>query len=78
MDSTDHTTYSSTNKYVSVRLMILIDTENGLITMAIYIGNELCMNPFAENIWSCCGAEFGPRCGSVVVLKQALYGLKTA
>ena len=42
------------------------------------ISNKLFMDPCAENIWSCCGAKFGPRCGAVVVLKRALYGLYTA
>ena len=34
--------------------------------------------PCAENIWSCCGVEFGTRCDAVLVLKRDLYGLKTA
>ena len=70
VDSTEHITYSSTTKNVSTRLMILIDVKNGLGIMAGYIGNELCMAPCAENIWSCCGA--------LVVLKRDLYGLNMA
>ena len=78
VDSTEHTTYSSTIKYVSVRLMLLIDVNNGLGIMAVDIGNTLYTAPRDQNNWSCCGAEFGPRCGAVVVLKRALYGLNTA
>ena len=78
VDSTDHTKYSSTIKDVYVRIMLLIAVKNGLVIMAEDIGNELCMDPCAENIWSCCGANFGPRCGTVVVLKRALYVLKAA
>ena len=78
VDSTKHTTYSSTIKDVSVRLMILIAVKNGLGLIAGDIGNTLCTAQCAENIWSCCGAEFDPICGAVVVLKWALYGLKTA
>ena len=78
VDSTEHTTYSYTIKYVSVRLMILIDVKNGLGLVSGDIGNVLCRSPCDENIWSCCGAEFGTRCGAEVVLKWYLYGLKTA
>ena len=39
VDSTDHTTYSSNIKYVSVILMILIAVKNGSGIMARYIGN---------------------------------------
>ena len=78
VDSTEHTTYSSTTKDMYVRFMLLIALKKGLGLMDGNIGNALCMSPCAENIWSCCGAEFGPRCGAVVVRKQDLYGLKTA
>ena len=46
--------------------------------MAVYIGNVLCVSPCAQKIWYYCGAEFGPRCCEVVVLKRDLYGLNTA
>ena len=42
VDSTDNTTYSSTIKYVSVRLMTLIAMNNGLGIISGYIGNEFC------------------------------------
>ena len=61
-----------------MRLMIFIAVKNGLGLMDGNIGNELCTSPCAYNIWSCYGAEFGFRCGKVVVLKWDLYGLKTA
>ena len=52
--------------------------KNGSGLMDGDIVNELCKSPFSENIWSCCGADFGPRCGAVVVLKRDLYGLNMA
>ena len=72
VDSTEHTTYSSTIKNVSVRIMLLIAVKNGLELMDGDIGNSLCMAPCAENSWSCCAADSGNRFGGVVVLKQAL------
>ena len=77
VDSTEHTTYSSTIKDISVRLIILIAAKNGLGIMSGYIVNAICMSPCSEKIWSCCDADFGPRCGAVVVLKCDLYGLNT-
>ena len=56
--------------------MLLISLKNGLGIMAGYIGNEFCTDSWAENIWSCCGAEFGSIDGAVVVLKRDSYGLK--
>ena len=53
---TEHTRYSSTIKYVSVRLIILIAVKNGLGLVAGDIGNSFFMAPCAENIWPCCGA----------------------
>ena len=74
---TEPTTYLSTIKDMSVRLMILVATNNGLVIMAGDIVNTLCTDPCAENILSCCGAEFCPGCVALVVLKQSLYVLKT-
>ena len=68
VDSTEHTTYSSTIKYVYVRLIILIAVENRLGIMAVDIVNSSCTLPCAKTFWACCGADFDPRCGSVVVL----------
>ena len=78
VNCTEHTAYSSTIKYVSIRLILLIAVKTGLGIMAGDIGNAFYMKPCAEKIWPCCGVEFGTRCGAVVVLKRALYGLKTA
>ena len=56
VDSTETTKYSSTIKYMSVRLIIFIAAKNGLGIMAGDIGDSLCTSPCAENIWSFCGA----------------------
>ena len=45
--------------------------------MAGDIGNAFCILLYAENIWSTCGQYFGEKCGAIVVLERALYGLKT-
>ena len=33
------------------------------------------MAPYTEEVWSFYGVEFSPRCGALVFLKRALYGL---
>ena len=76
--STEYTTYSSTIKYMSMRIMIFIAVKNGLGLMVGDIGNSLCTSPCAENIWSCFGADFFPICIAVVFIKRALYVLSTA
>ena len=78
VDSTDHIIYSSTIKYMSVRLMLFIAVKNWLGLMAGDIGNALFTAPCAESIWSFCGAEFSPRCGAVVFLKRYFCELNTA
>ena len=77
VDSKQYTMYSSNINDLSVRLIILISEKNGLGILTRYIGNTLCTASCAENIWSCCGAKFGPRCGEILFLKQDLYGVKT-
>ena len=78
VDYTDHTTYYSTFKYISVRLIILIAVKNVSVLMAGDIVNTFLMAPCAETFWSYCGVDSGSRCGAVVVLNRYLYGLKMA
>ena len=78
VDSTEYTTYSHIIKYVFMILMLLIAVKNRLGIMAGDIGNLLFTSPCVEMFWSCCGVDFVPRCGAVVVLKRDLYRLNTA
>jgi hypothetical protein len=78
IDSSGHVTYSSTIKDISVRLLMIIATQNKLDMMVGDIGNAFPTAPCAEKIWTKAGPEFGDRAGSTIILKRALYGLKTA
>ena len=51
VDSSEYITYSSTIKEISVRLMLMIEVENGLGLMAVDIRNYFCIEPCANNIW---------------------------
>eukprot|EP00957_Ditylum_brightwellii_P126868 9670932-Ditylum_brightwellii.AAC.1 len=78
IDSSKHTTYLSTIKDVSVRLLMLAAVKNGLNITTADIGNAFCTAPCTEKIWSIAGDEFSEKKGLVIVLRRALYGLKTA
>jgi hypothetical protein len=80
VDSSQHTTYSSTISDISVRLLMLVATQNNLNLMVGDVGNAFPTAPCAEKIWSTAGPEFRHQGkeGSKVILKRALYGLKTA
>ena len=52
IDSTGHSTYSSTVQDISIRLMLLIAVANNLGMMAGDIGNAFCTAPCAENMVS--------------------------
>eukprot|EP00957_Ditylum_brightwellii_P178569 13602272-Ditylum_brightwellii.AAC.4 len=77
IDSTGHMAYSSTIKDLLVRLMLLIAVKHDLGLMAGNIGNAFCTVLCAEKIWSAVGDQFGNKKGSIVVLKRALFRLKT-
>ena len=48
VDSTEYTTYSSTIKYVSGIIILLISVKNELGLIPEYIINEFCAAPCAE------------------------------
>jgi hypothetical protein len=77
IDSSGHVTHSSTIKDISVRLLMIISTQNNLDMMVGDIGNAFPTAPCAEKIWGKAGPEFGNKQGSTVILRRALYGLKT-
>jgi hypothetical protein len=78
VDCDDYTTFSSTIKDISIRLLMVIAAQNNLHTMTTDVANAFCTAPCMEKIWSVAGKEFGDRQGSKVSLKRALYGTKTA
>jgi len=78
IDSTRYNTYSSVVENLSVRLVFLVASHQGLSIMTGDIGNAFPTAPCAEKVWSVCGPEFGVKEGAIVTLQRALFGLKTA
>jgi hypothetical protein len=77
IDELGHVTYSLTIKDILVRLLMIIATQNNLDMMVGDVGNAFPTAPCAEKIWTKAGPEFGNRAGLTIILKRALYGLKT-
>ena len=62
----------------SVRIILLIAALNGLQVMACDIQNAYLTAKCREKIWTYAGPEFGSECGQPMIIKKALYGLKSS
>ena len=71
-------TYSSVVSRESVRIAFLVAALNDLDIFAADIGNAYLNAPCREKIWTVAGAEFGTDQGAVMIVKRALYGLKSS
>ena len=71
-------TYSSVVSRESVRIAFLIAALNDLEVFAADIGNAYLNAPCREKIWTIAGPEFGTDSGCIMVVKRALYGLKSS
>ena len=71
-------TYTSILSRESIRLMFLVAALNDLNVVMTDIGNAYLNAKVREKIWSTDGPEFGEHNGAVVLIVQALYGLKSS
>ena len=71
-------TCSSVVSRDSVRIILLIAALNGLQVMACDIQNAYLTANCREKIWTYAGPEFGLECGQPMIIKKALYGLKSS
>ena len=65
-------------KGLSVRLLDLVADAQSLKVLCGDIGNAFIQAHTKENIFTRCGAEFGPRANSIAIIVRALYGLTTS
>jgi len=77
-ESPASTTYSSVVSRESICIAFTIAALNDLQVFAANVGNAYLNAPCREKIWTCAGKEFGSDEGAVVIIVQALYGLKTS
>ena len=71
-------TYSSVVSRDSVRIALTIAALNGLEILACDIQNAYLTAPCREKIWTIAGTEFGSKCGHLMLISRALYGLKSS
>ena len=71
-------TYSSVVSRDSVRITLLIAVLNRLQVMACDIQNAYLTANCCEKIWTYAGPEFGSERGQPMIIKKALYGLKSS
>jgi len=71
-------TYSSVVTRESVRIAFLVAALNDLDILCADIGNAYLNADCREKIWTIAGPEFGSLQGKVMIIKKALYGLKSS
>jgi len=73
-----HLTYSSVVTRESVRIAFLYAALNNIDILGCDVGNAYLNAPCQEKIWVKAGKEFGDDEGSVMIIKRALYGLRSS
>jgi len=71
-------TYSSVVSRESVRICLTIAALHGLGILTVDIENAYLTAPYREKCWLLAGPEFGSDMGKVMIVKRALYGLKSS
>jgi hypothetical protein len=71
-------TYSSVVSRDSVRIALLVAALNDLKLLSCDIQNAYLSADCRERIYYVAGPEFGSEAGSIMIVKKALYGLKTS
>ena len=71
-------TYSSVVSRDSVRIALTIAALNGLEVMACDIQNAYLTADCRVKIWTRAGPEFGSESGTIMLIRKALYGLKSS
>jgi hypothetical protein len=71
-------TYSSVVSRDSVRIALTVAALNGLDLLACDIQNAYLTAKCREKIWTIAGPEFGSEEGIMMIVKMALYGLKSS
>jgi hypothetical protein len=77
-DLASHHMYASVVTRESVRIAFLYAALNDLRILGCDVSNAYLNAPCREKIWVDAGAEFGKHQGMVMIVKKALYGLKSS
>lgn len=71
-------TYSTVVSRDSVRICLTLAALNDLEVLSADVENAYLTAPCREKVWLRAGPEFGHLEGSVIIIKKALYGLKSS
>ena len=71
-------TYSSVVSRDSVCIALTMVALNGLTVMACDIQNAYLTADCREKIWTQAGPEFGSEAGAIMLIRKALYGLRSS
>ena len=77
-DTPNTLTYSSVVSCDSVHIALTITALNELSVMGCDIQNAYLTAECREKIWTQAGPEFGSKSGSIMIVKNVLYGLKSS
>ena len=78
MESPSTLTYTSVVSRDSVMIILLVAALNSLNIMACDIQNAYLMADCRKKIWTVAGPEFGSEKGMPMIIRKALYGLKSS
>ena len=77
VDSRGEETYSSVVTKLSVRILMVLYEQNRLSLMTGDVSNAFLNAPETEKVYPRAGKEFGERCGSTLIIKKAVYVMKS-
>ena len=60
------------------RIALTISVLNQLEIFSCDIHNAYLTDDCQEKIWTCAGPEFGSKAGTIIIVRKALYGLKSS
>jgi hypothetical protein len=78
VDASHVATYASVVRRISTRTLHVLAHRNKLKALCGDVGNAFVNAWTNENFYCRAGPEFGDRQGCIVVIKKALYGLKSS
>ena len=70
--------YSSVVSLRGIRMVTFLAELNGLKTWQTDVGNAYLEAETKEKVYVVAGSEFGEQEGNILVIKRALYGLKSS
>ena len=78
METPNTLTYASVVSRYSVLIALNIKARNELVVFSCDIQNAYLTAECRENIWTRAGTQFGFQAGTIMIVRMALYGIKSS